>query len=479
MTGLVSPGCGKRSANLGILVPGIDARPEGVRRAKLGYFIAVIAAGSAFFMIVLDTSTVNLALAPIQREFGAGLATLQWLVDRYALVFASLLLSAGALGDRYGARRVFLAGLVVFTAASTLCGVATDIVILQVARIVQGIGAAMLLPNSLATPSHAFPDPIRRKKAISSWAAAGALGIAFGPVFGGILVQQFGWRSVFDVNIPVGLLALWLVTRHLPDPPRSQVRSIDLVGQILAISALAMLTYTLVEVGRSGAFAITCLTTLCVVLGAAFVAAEYFGRAPMLPLHLLSSSVVGPTALVGTLHNVSIYGLIFVLGLSFQRLRIMDPIEAGLRFLPITLALAVGTRIGGRLLLKQGPFPSLIGGHLAASAGALLLALWGAIAGQATIAIPLCVIGIGAGVTTPAMSLAVLDAVAPAQAGLASGILNSARQTGGVIGVGFLGTLLREPISSAGLSMAALAASGVLAVASSVAIAASSAGKIR
>jgi MFS transporter, DHA2 family, methylenomycin A resistance protein len=465
MTELASSG--DSASGISLTSP-VDSHPERARQLKRKYLIAVIATSAAFFMIILDTSIVNLALPRIGSEFAANRSTLQWLVDGYAVVFASLLLSAGALGDRYGARRIFRAGLVVFTLASALCGMAPSATVLEVARVMQGVGAALLLPNSLATLSNAFEDPTLRKKAIASWSAAGAFGIALGPVLGGVLVHELGWRSVFDANIPVGLLALWLAGR-LADPPRSQTRSIDIPGQMLAISALATLAYTLIQANLVEASTLAWLSALFVILGSAFIATEYFRSEPMLPLHLISRSMVGRTALIGMFHNVSIYGLIFVLGLAFQQLHGMDPIEAGLRFLPLTLGLAVGTRIGGRLLLKFGPLPSLIWGHLAACSGAALLGVLGAGVGQP---VSLCIIGLGAGITTPAMNLAVLDAAAPTQAGLASGILNAARQTGGVIGVALLGTLVGEPISTSGLKLAAFVASGAFASAGCLALAA-------
>jgi DHA2 family methylenomycin A resistance protein-like MFS transporter len=178
-------------------------------------FPAVIATSAAFFMIVLDTAIVNLALPRSKDVFQADLISLQWLVDGYALVFASLLLNAGALGDRYGAKRVFTSGLSLFCVASAACGLAPSLASLQFARAVQGVGAALLLPNSLAALNHTVEDPDRRKAAVAAWSTAGALGVAFGPLVGGILVQCLDRRSIFPVNVPVGLVALWLARRHV------------------------------------------------------------------------------------------------------------------------------------------------------------------------------------------------------------------------------------------------------------------------
>jgi MFS transporter, DHA2 family, methylenomycin A resistance protein len=417
---------------------------------------------------------VNLALASIGTELKAGLTTLQWLVDGYAMVFASLLLGAGALGDRFGVKGTFMSGLLVFTTASVACGLAPGIEALQIWRIVQGAGAALLLPNSLATLNHTFSDTARRSKAISAWASAGALGVALGPVLGGILVQALGWRSIFLVNVPVGLLALWLTHGRIPKSARHLSRSLDPLGQLLAFATLAAATYALINMGRatSAAAALTSAAA-CLVLGIGFVVVEARGESPMLPLRLLCRRTLGPVSVVGLLHNVSVYGLIFVLSLSFQRLRGLSPLLAGLMFLPLTLALAMGTRIGALVLRNRGYFRALIWGHFAASLGALLLALLSQRTVPIVLVFPLVIIGVGAGLTTPAMSLAVLDSVERTQGGLASGILNSARQTGGVIGVAVLGALLGEPPTWAGAQAAEYAAAAVLCLAGGVALAAS------
>jgi DHA2 family methylenomycin A resistance protein-like MFS transporter len=425
-----------------------------------GELMAVVATGAAFFMIVLDTSIVNLALPRIGAAFAADLPTLQWLVDGYALVFASLLLTAGALGDRYHAKHVFVAGLIIFSAASAACGLAQGVWSLQCARVVQGIGAAMLLPNSLAALNHTVPSGPRRTAAVSAWASAGALGIALGPVLGGTLVQIFDWRSIFLVNVPLGLLGAWLAPRYISSGPRNTERALDPAGQILAVATLASATYWLISAGRmhDSSLFLVLLGAGVLFLGSLFMVVEARQTEPMLPLDLLFRPALGWVGLVGLLHNVGIYGLIFVLSLSFQQLRGMTPLGAGLLFIPMTLALAVGTRVGAKLLHRFGPFGPLVWGHGIAGLGAVALAILGLAQNPIVLLLPLSVIGGGAGITTPAMSLAVLDAAKRERSGLASGILNSARQTGGVIGVALLGSLLGEPASFRGARIAALAA---------------------
>jgi MFS transporter, DHA2 family, methylenomycin A resistance protein len=257
--------------------------------------LAILATGAAFFMIVLDTSIVNLALPRIQNVFKADLATLQWLVDGYALVFATLLLSAGALGDRYGAKTVFILGLIVFSLASVFCGFAPNIGSLQCARAFQGVGAAMLLPNSLAALNHTVKEPSQRTAAISAWTSAGALGITMGPVAGGALVELFDWRSIFLVNVPVGLAAIWLARTNVETGPRQVDRAFDPIGQILAITALAALTNWLVSIGRLHARSgpVIFLGLACALLIAAFLIVEARHPSPMLPLDILAPSKMG------------------------------------------------------------------------------------------------------------------------------------------------------------------------------------------
>lgn len=458
--------------------PGIESAhgsAAAMSRRRPSETIAVLATGAAFFMIVLDTSIVNLALPPIGAELASSLVGLQWIVDGYALVFASLLLSAGSLGDRFGAKRVFMTGLAVFTLASALCGASPTLSTLQFSRVLQGVGAALLLPTSLALLSQTISEPARRTQAIAAWASAGALGIALGPVLGGVLVEAFGWRSIFAVNLPVGLAGLWLTWRHFPETPRSAMRSLDPIGQGLVVAALAALTYALIDAGRSGLATAAPLIagSVFLVSAAGFVFTESVVRQPMLPLGLFRRAAFTSTAIVGLLHNVGIYGMIFVLSLAFQQLRGINPLMAGLLFLPMTGALALGTRLGSMVLRSYGPAWPLIGGHLAASLGALSLAGIGVAAHAVALAVPLFLIGLGAGMTTPAMSLSILDSVDRNQSGLASGLLNGARQTGGVIGVALLGALIGEPATLAGARSAFLVAAGSLALAGIVALSSS------
>jgi MFS transporter, DHA2 family, methylenomycin A resistance protein len=440
--------------------------------------LAVVATGAAFFMVILDTSVVNLALPSIAADLHVGLAGLQWIVDGYALVLASLLLGAGSLGDRLGAKPVFLLGLIIFVGASALCGAAPTQSALYLARVLQGVGAALQLPTSLALLNHAVANPERRARAISAWAGAGALGIALGPVVGGVLVEAVGWRAIFLVNIPVGALGVWLAWRAVPPSPRAASRRLDVPGQLLAIISLAALTFALIEGGHIGwlAWPVAGAAGLFALAAAAFVAVEAHPGTveAMLPLRLFRRSAFSATAAIGLLHNVGVYGQIFVLSLAFQDLRGASPLRAGLLLLPLTGAIAVGTRVGARLVARsRQPMPALplAAGHLVGAAGALALAAAGPDGGAPILAPALLVLGLGVGTTTPAMSIAILRAVERERSGLAAGVLNAARQTGGVIGVAVLGALVGSPASAAGVSFGSFLGATMLALAGALAIA--------
>ena len=438
--------------------------------------VAIVATGSAFFMVILDTTVVNLALPSIAAELHVTLTGLQWIVDGYALVFASLLLGAGSLGDRLGAKPVFLLGLFVFTLASALCGVAPTQLTLNVARLLQGVGAALQLPTSLALLNHTVTDPTRRARAISAWAGAGALGIALGPVLGGVLVETVGWRAIFLVNIPVGALGAWLTYHAVPASPRSPSRRLDIGGQLLAVISLAALTFALIEGGHAGwrAWPVIGAFGACAIGTTAFVAVEANTARgePMLPLRLFRFTAFSATALIGLLHNIGVYGQIFVLSFAFQDFRAASPLTAGMLLLPLTGAIAVGTRIGARLLGSSRPYPPMLllaVGHLVGATGALALSLLGPDAQTAVLISALLTLGLGVGTTTPAMTVAILGTVERERSGLAASVLNVARQTGSVIGVAVLGGLLGSPANVAGVRLGsfvgaiALGLAGVLA----------------
>src|SRR5258708_3788983 len=214
--------------------------------------LTLIGSALGFAVVLLDVSVVNVALDAFRVGFSTNVAGLEWVVNAYTLIFAALLLMAGALGDRFGARKVFLAGFVLFAAASVACGLAPTLATLVMARIVQGAGAALLVPNSLSLIQQAFPVQEERSRAVGWWGAAGGIALAAGPVAGGFLVAYFGWRSIFLINLPIGLIGLAITLRYAPPSPANSHRSLDLPGQVVAVVALAALAMALIEAGHLG-----------------------------------------------------------------------------------------------------------------------------------------------------------------------------------------------------------------------------------
>ena len=407
----------------------------------------IIAATSFGFVVSqLDVTIVNVALASMSGNLHASVSGLQWVVDAYALMFASLLLSAGALGDRLGAKRLYIAGFVLFALASLGCGLAPNAAVLVGARAIQGIGAAALVPPSLALLTHACGDDMKlRARAISLWTAAGGIAIATGPVVGALLIGWLGWRSIFLVNLPLVAIGIALTWRYVAETPRNgHGRHLDLLGQGLAILALIGLTGAIIEAGPRGWSDPLVLAGLAIgaVATGLFLMVEARSDSPMLPLSFFRNRTFSSAVAVGTAVNLSYYGTIFVLSLYLQQARGYGVVAAGLAFLPLTATFILSNIAAGALVGRFGSRLPMTGGFLVAACGYLLLRVlddqtpyWLMVPGF--LLIPL---GMGAGV--PAMTSAMLSSVERKFSGTASGVLNTARQAGGAVGVAGFGALV-------------------------------------
>jgi DHA2 family methylenomycin A resistance protein-like MFS transporter len=404
----------------------------------------LLAASLGFVIICLDVTVVNVALERIRQALSASATELEWVLNAYTLAFACLLLSAGALGDRLGGRRVFVGGLALFTVASVACGFSSGAATLIVARVAQGVAAALCVPSSLSLLNASFPDPRARAKAVSIWAGTAALALGAGPVVGGALVDCFGWRSIFLINLPVGLVGIWLTLGFAPETIRNAGRRFDLAGQLLAVIALGALMFAVVESGTLGWGNAAVLAGIAcfVVFGVLFVLVEKWQRQPMLPLSLFQIPAVNVSSAIGLSLNFGYYGLMFAMSLFFQSVWGYTPIQTGLAFLPMTAVVTVANLTSGALTARFGYRFPMVAGQVLAAAGLLSLRLIGSNSSYLAITAPLLAIGVGVALAVPSINTAVLENVDARSVGIASGVLNTARQIGGALGVGIFGSLV-------------------------------------
>jgi DHA2 family methylenomycin A resistance protein-like MFS transporter len=407
--------------------------------------LTIAATSLGFVIIQLDVTIVNVALVRIGANLGATIAGLQWMIDAYTLAFATLLMSGGALGDRSGGRRVLVAGFVVFALASAMCGLARSGAELVAARAVQGLGAALIVPNSLALLNDACADNAAvRARALGLWNAAGGLAVAAGPVVGGLLLAVSGWRGIFLVNLPICALGIWLARFIKETPPHAPKTSIDIPGQLCAIVAVLAMTASIIECGASGWRQPVVLAGAAAALAAGLVLIVIERRTPnpMLPLHLFRRPSFSAATCVGFLNNFAYYGLVFILGFYFQTVRHYSTIQTGLAFVPLTGTVTVSNLLGSRLAAKSGPrLPMVLGFAIATFAYAALHGI-GADTPYVRMLVPLAAIPFGLGLAIPAMTAALLTSVERRRAGVASAIFTTVRQIGGAVGVAVFGAIV-------------------------------------
>lgn len=430
--------------------PGLTAGPEqadgGARgsrsHSRSGVQLLVLALG--FVMASLDTGIMNVAATDLRARLGLSMSGLTWVVDGYVLAFAALLLLAGSLAKRFGARRIYLVGLAVFTGASLLGAVAPDGVVLVAARFVQGVGAALFMPSSLSLLMHAFPEPARRAKILGIWSAIVSTSVGLAPTIGGLLVGTLGWRSIFLVNLPIGIAGLLLTRRFVAAVP-ARGTALGGSGHVLGLLALGSLSYALIEgpdKGWSaplvlGAFAVASLA----VTG--FLLRERAARTPVLPVALFADSSFTAANVVGFLFNFAFYGALFVLGLFLQTARGASPVTAGLQMLPAVLVIPAGNMLYARIAPRIGNRAALTGALALSAAGYVLLFLllapglpyW-------VLAVVLALTNIGSGVSSPAMTGVLMAAAGREHTDIASATLNANRQIGSLVGIAGMGAVL-------------------------------------
>jgi len=414
--------------------------------ARLAGALTLGAMSLGYGVVQLDVTIVNTALPSIRASLGGGVSELQWVVSAYTIAFAAFILTAGALGDRIGARRMFIGGFALFTAASVGCAAAPNALSLIALRAIQGLAAAILVPNSLALLNHAYPEAKARGRAVAIWAAGASLALTAGPFVGGILIALTGWRAIFLVNLPIGLAGLWLAWSYAQETPAHASHELDLPGQLAAIVALAALAASLIEGGTRGWTDPLVLTgfALGIVAGVLFVLQEAKARQPMLPLSLFGDRLFSVCALVGLLVNVAVYGLIFVFSLYFQEINHLSAFATGLAFVPMLAVVFPVNLVAPRLAERIGARATIAAGAVLAALGCVTLltiapgtSYW-AIGGQ------LIAISSGLGLLVPPLTSTLLGSVDPSRSGIAAGVLNATRQTGSVLGVALFGSLIAQ-----------------------------------
>ncbi|MEG3626653.1 MFS transporter [Streptomyces poriticola] len=408
--------------------------------------LCVVSVGS--FMLLLDVTIVNIALPDIEEALDASLTDLQWVVAAYAVALSAALLTAGSLADRFGRRAVFAWGMAIFTIASLLCGVAQDPLVLNLARVLQGIGGAALLATSLALLAAAYPDTRDRHVALAVWGAVSGAALAVGPLAGGALVEAAGWRWIFLVNLPVGVLALIATMRRVAESRAERPGGIDWPGFVTLGTALGALSFALLRANEEG-WSSTPVVSAFVVSGvslAAFVLIERVRRDPMLPGELFAKITTTGAALGVLAMSTTAFALLLYLTLYLQTVLGHEPLAAGLRLLPLTLSIFVASAVAARLGTVL-PARWLVSGGLACIGVGLLLMGdlsvsddWTALlAGQ-------LVTGLGVGLVNPNVVAAAMGAVEPARVGVASGLSNTCRSMGIAVGVASLGAVFADRV---------------------------------
>ncbi|UTH75357.1 MFS transporter [Chromobacterium sp. IIBBL 290-4] len=417
---------------------------------------------AGMFMAVLDTNIVNLALPAMQRSLSASLSELTWIVDAYALSLAGLMLSAGWLADRLGARRVLAWSLGLFALTSLLCGLAPDARVLIIARLLQGLSAALFIPSSLGLLRHAFSDPARRARAVGLYGGLSATAAAAGPVLGGLLLGPLGWRGAFLVNVPIALAALLSIPFTVPGQPPAPKRGADLPGQLAGMLTLALICYALIEGPHlAHIWMLPALCAAALLSALAFWRLERANPQAMMPPALFGHPAFAAANWVGLVIGVAYFGSLLLLSLYLQQGLKLDALHAGLSMLPLAGCLVAGNLLAGRLLPKLGARRQIRDGLLLAAAGYLSL-VWAsqyALAWQLLAMLPLA---LGTALAIAPMTATVLETAPPHLSSTASAVLGAVRQTGALVGTAGAALVIARSADlrhalDIGLSIAALA----------------------
>jgi EmrB/QacA subfamily drug resistance transporter len=397
----------------------------------------------SLLIVGLDSTIVNVALPSIHRSLNASVTGLQWTIDAYTLVLASLLMLGGSTADRVGRRRVFQIGLTVFALGSLLCGLAPSLELLVAARVIQAIGGSMLNPVAMSIIRNVFEDPRERAEAIGVWGGVFGLSMALGPVVGGALVDAVGWRSVFFVNVPVALAAILLTARFVPESRAPRPRRIDSVGQLLVITALATLTYAIIEGPRHGWTSVEILTLFGAAVASFIILVLYELRRaePLLEVRFFSSVPFSGASAIAVLAFAGFNGFLFLNTLYLQDVRGLSPLDAGLYMLPTAAMLLIFSPLSGRLVGRRGSRRPTVLGALGVIAGGAMLLNLTASTSFTYLLISYFALGLGIGLINPPITNTAVSGMPGEQAGVAAAVASTSRVVGVTLGVAVLGAV--------------------------------------
>jgi MFS transporter, DHA2 family, methylenomycin A resistance protein len=404
--------------------------------------LVLLATSLGVLLAQIDTSVVNLGLKSIASDLKAGVSEMQWVIDAYNVVYATLLLTGGTLGDIYGRRRIFLLGITLFTGGTIVCALAPNAAILIVGRALSGLGAAFTLPMSLVLLTLAYPRREERAHALGIWASCNGLAFIIGPTFGGWLVDSVGWRSIFYMSLPACAAALFLTLHAIEESTEPEGRRLDVPGQVLAIIALGGFAFAAIE-GSHWGWTTPLFTVLAgtAIAAIAFVWVEARTPGPLLPLSFLGQPVFSAALAVAGLMTFGMYALLFLMPLYFQTIRGATPFIAGFELLPMSVSFVVVSQLVGYLSNNLGPRIVMTAGMACMGIGALAIAFASENTSVIYIELALFVVGIGLGLNTAPVNGVAVAAVPPARSGTASGVLNTARMVGATMGVAILGSV--------------------------------------
>jgi EmrB/QacA subfamily drug resistance transporter len=411
----------------------------------------------SILLVSLDNTIVNVALPTIHRDLGASLSQLQWIVDSYTVVLATLLILSGSIADRIGRKRVFAVGLGLFSVGSLLCSAAPSPGWLIAFRALQGVGGSMLNPVAMSIIRNVFTDPRERAQAIGVWGGVVGISMALGPVLGGALTDVAGWRSIFWINVPIGILAIVLVARVVPESRAARPRRLDPIGQVLAMVFLATLTYSIIEAGDAGwgssRVQVSAILATASIIG--FVAHERRAPEPLLDLRFFRSVPFTGATLTAIAAFIALGGFLLVTNLYLQVDRGLSPVHSGLYTLPMAALAFVAAPLSGRIVGRRGARVPLLVGGLGLAGGSLMLTQLTPTTATADLLLAYSVFGLGFGMVNPPITNAAVSGMPADQAGVAAAVASTSRLAGISLGVAIIGSIVVSSREGGGGSIAA------------------------